>query len=191
MRLAGEAGEGISESGLREVERIFRALLVDEDAGWQWLAGRLASAPKAPVGFEGVAPGPGAAPPPSGAVSRTRPAFSSPRPVPARDVAAERRAREDERRLEAARQAEAEASAVHERALRELAGAAAVLERARGEAAAVREEFHAVQLRLEAAEKAAGAARSRRHRVEAAARKAGQAAASAIGGLRDVETGEG
>ncbi|MFD8149028.1 hypothetical protein [Streptomyces sp. NPDC059708] len=40
-------------SVLREVERVFRVVLVVEEGGWQWLAGRLASAPTALVGFGG------------------------------------------------------------------------------------------------------------------------------------------
>ncbi|MEV7547980.1 hypothetical protein [Streptomyces sp. NPDC089915] len=186
VQLAGEVGERVSESVLREIEQIFHALLVDEGAGRRWLAGRLTSAPTVRVGFEGVAPGPGAVPSSPATASRTPPAPSTQPPAAVRDAVAERRAREHERRLEAARHAEAEATAAHEQALTELAEAATVLERARGEAAAVREELHTVLVRLEAAEKAAAAAASRHHRVEAAAKKTGQAAESATRRFRDA-----
>ncbi|KIF05052.1 hypothetical protein PL81_15330 [Streptomyces sp. RSD-27] len=188
VQIAGETGERISESVLREIEQIFHALLADEDAGRQWLAGRLTSTPKAPVGFEGVEPAPGATPP-SPAPPAPRPAKSSsvPPPEAARDVAAERRAREHERRLEAARRTAAEAQTAHERARTEVSRAAMALERAQAEAAAAREELRAVQLRLEAAEEAAGRARSRHHEAEAAARKAEQAATSAARRLREAE----
>ncbi|MFH7598742.1 hypothetical protein WDV06_27150 [Streptomyces racemochromogenes] len=184
--LAGEAGERISESVLREIEQVFHGLLADEDAGRQWLAGRLTTAPKAPVGFEGVQPAPGAVPPPPATPPATPHEPPAP-PRPERDAAAERRAREHERRVEAARRAAADAAAAHERARAELTEAAVALERARSEAAAAREELHAAQRRADAAEQAAGDAHSRHQRAETAAGKAGRTAETATRRLRDAE----
>ncbi|MGW2679187.1 hypothetical protein [Streptomyces sp. NPDC001436] len=186
--MAREAGERISDSVLRAIEEIFRALLADEDAGRLWLEGRLTNTPKAPVGFEGVAPAPGAVPSSPPAAPRTRPAPSGPPPAPARDAAAERRAREHERRLHAARQAVSETRAAYEQAQAELTEAAAVLERAQDEAAAARDELHAVQLRVDAAQKAADAARSRHDRAATASREADRAAKSATRRLQEAES---
>ncbi|MGW4688887.1 hypothetical protein ACWEPM_28885 [Streptomyces sp. NPDC004244] len=198
VRLAAEAGERTTGSVLREVERILHALLTDEEAGRQWLAGRLTAAPRSPVGFEGVEPAPSAAaaarkppepaelPPEPRAKRRPEPEP----PPPARDAAAERRAREREGRVRAARRAAAEAGAERERAEADLAEAAGALERARGEAEAAREGLRALQLRLEAAEKAEAAAQKYHHRAESAARKAGKAAEAAARRLRAEETGD-
>ncbi|MFG2667060.1 hypothetical protein ACGFY6_22805 [Streptomyces sp. NPDC048387] len=186
--MAREAGERISDSVLRAIEEIYRALLADEDVGRLWLEGRLTNTPKAPVGFEGVAPAPGAVPSSPPAAPQTKPAPSGPPPAPARDAAAERRAREHERRLQAARQAVSETRAAYEQAQAELAEAAAVLERAQDEAAAARDELHAVQLRVDAAQKAADAARSRHDRAATASQKAGHAATSATRRLREAES---
>lgn len=209
VRLAAEAGERTTESVLREVERIFHALLADEEAGRQWLAGRLTAAPRSPVGFEGVQPAPSAAaaarkppepaalPPEPEAKPKPKPSARAKRrpepepPPPARDAAAERRAREREGRVRAARRAAAEAGAERERAEADLAEAAGALERARSEAEAAREGLRALQLRLEAAEKAEGAAQKYHHRAESAAQKAGKAAEAAARRLRAEETGDG
>ncbi|MFJ8162499.1 hypothetical protein ACIRBY_16445 [Streptomyces sp. NPDC096136] len=173
VQLAGEAGERISASVLREIEQIFHALLVDEEAGRQWRAGRLTSTPTAPVGFEDVAPEPGAAPPSPAAASRTPPAPSTP-PTPPGGI---RQPGGAHGSTSAALKPPATPTPKPGPRTAGPGGArraAAALEQAQGEAAAVREELHAVQLRLEAAEKAAAAARSSRHRVEAAAGKAGR-----------------
>lgn len=187
VHLAGEAGERISESILREIEQLFHALLADEDAGRQWLEGRLTTAPRAPVGFEDVAPEPGAVPTPSATTPPTPPTPSGSPPAPARDTAAERRARERQRRLDAAQKDAAAAEATQERARADMVEATALLERTQAETTAAREELHTAQLRLDAAKTAAGAARSRHHEAEMAARRADQAAESATRRLRDAQ----
>ncbi|MEU9084002.1 hypothetical protein [Streptomyces sp. NPDC048357] len=65
-RLAGEAGQEVSEGVQREVEQILRTVLADPDAAGTWARGVLAKAPPQVVGFAELGPVdvPGAAPPP-------------------------------------------------------------------------------------------------------------------------------
>ncbi|WP_412075108.1 hypothetical protein ACLF6K_03375 [Streptomyces xanthophaeus] len=139
VRLAAEAGSPVSESVVREVEQILRAVLADPEAAEAWASGRLAKPPAAVTEFPALDPD--AAPP---APARKRPAAR--KPSDRREAAAARAAaqdahwaataREDERRL---------AEQAHRRAVEEAERAAA--------AAADAEE------RLRAAAHAAGEAR--------------------------------
>ncbi|MGW7330632.1 hypothetical protein ACWGIU_18965, partial [Streptomyces sp. NPDC054840] len=72
-QLAAGAGEGLRETALREVGVIFHGLLGDDDAARRWAAGRLAKPPPLTVGFEGLEPAPGAAPPPAAPASAPAP----------------------------------------------------------------------------------------------------------------------
>ncbi|MFJ7265541.1 hypothetical protein ACIQV3_02535 [Streptomyces sp. NPDC099050] len=60
----------MSEPVLREVEQILHAVLADGDLAARWAAGRLAKVPDAVLGFTGLEPLPGAAPPPQEAAAR-------------------------------------------------------------------------------------------------------------------------
>ncbi|MFD8638445.1 hypothetical protein ACFV17_40915, partial [Streptomyces sp. NPDC059656] len=61
--LAAEAGQAVSEPALHEVEQILHAALADAETAALWEAGRLVKAPDAALGFAGLEPAPGAAPP--------------------------------------------------------------------------------------------------------------------------------
>ncbi|MFD5422636.1 hypothetical protein ACFWJT_32055 [Streptomyces sp. NPDC127069] len=61
--LAAEAGQAVSEPVLHEVEQILHAVLADADTAALWAAGRLVKAPDAALGFTGLEPQPGSAPP--------------------------------------------------------------------------------------------------------------------------------
>ncbi|MFF3212808.1 hypothetical protein ACFYYB_19320 [Streptomyces sp. NPDC002886] len=172
--LAAEAGQAVSEPVLHEVEQILHAVLADGEVAARWAAGRLTKAPDAVVGFAGLEPLPGAAPPRQEEAA-ARPAGAEPRrPRTAGAGGREGQARRE--RAEAARAsaraefAEARTEADRLRAARDAARELA--DGAAAEVSAVEEEMSAVRERLEAATTA---------RADAAAglREAGRAAAKA------------
>ncbi|MGW7025967.1 hypothetical protein ACWGFX_02035 [Streptomyces xanthophaeus] len=56
VRLAAEAGTPVSETVVREVEQILRAVLADPDAAEAWTSGRLVKPPAAVTEFPALAP---------------------------------------------------------------------------------------------------------------------------------------
>ncbi|MFD9519258.1 hypothetical protein [Streptomyces sp. NPDC059979] len=204
-QLAAGAGERLRDAALREIEEILRRVLADDEAARQWASGCMAKAPTGVVGFDGLEPEPGAAPPPTApapppaapAPRRTAPApaRTAPASVPApartaggREDAAARRAAE-ERRAEraAAREQAADAAAALHGADRRLAEAAAERDRAEGDADALRDELTALQPRVDAAREA-----KRLHRqAEQAQTKARRTAESAARRLEELDGSEG
>lgn len=176
--LAAEAGQTVSEPVLHEVEQILHAVLADADVAAQWVAGRLVKAPDAVMGFAGLEPLPGAAPPrrtkarPSGPVTeRAQP--------PALDAGAGQARRE---RVEAARTEAAEALAEAERLEAEQDAAQELVDHAQAAVTVAGEDVQAATERLETARaastdalarhrEAGRAAAKARTRAEAAARK--------------------
>ncbi|WP_063784042.1 hypothetical protein [Streptomyces sp. WM6372] len=104
-QLAEEEGRAVGESVAREVEQTLHAALADPDAAEQWSSGRLSTGLNPPVGFTGLAatapvrpqPAVSAKPPPK---PKPEP-VPKPKPEPSRE-AAQRRARAEEARVEAA-----------------------------------------------------------------------------------------
>ncbi|MFE2323775.1 hypothetical protein ACFXD5_07595 [Streptomyces sp. NPDC059385] len=167
--LAIEAGQPVSEPVLHEVERILHAVLADADTAALWAAGRLVKAPDAALGFTGLEPAPGAAPPRRPA-RPAAPAKDQVRP-PASD--AEGRAAQARRERAAAAQAEAaEARAQAERLEAAQAAAQELVDQAATDVAAAEDGVRAAGERLEAA-------RAARAEAEAGLKEAGRAAAKA------------
>ncbi|MFD7558840.1 hypothetical protein ACFV9E_30435 [Streptomyces sp. NPDC059835] len=182
--LAVEEGQAVSEPVLHEVEQILHAVLADADTAALWEAGRLVKAPDAALGFTGLEPQPGAAPPRR--AQAARPA------VPAKDRVRppepEAEGRAERARRERAEAAQAEAAGTRTEAERSEAAQAAAREladRAGTDLAAAEEEARAAGERLETAraasadadarlKEAARAAAKAQARAEAAARKAGK-----------------
>lgn len=108
-QLAEEEGRAVGESVAREVEQTLHAALADPDAAEQWSSGRLSTGLNPPVGFTGL---PATAPVrPQSAVSARQEPKPEPEPVPKPEPkpkpepsreAAQRRARAEEARVEAA-----------------------------------------------------------------------------------------
>ncbi|GLX41379.1 hypothetical protein Sros01_74520 [Streptomyces roseochromogenus] len=181
--LAVEAGQGVSEPVLHEVEQILHAVLADPDVAAQWMAGRLVKAPDAALGFTGLEPAPGAAPPPRRAARPAVPAREharSPDPDAGGRVVQARR-----ERVRAARAEAAEAAAEAERLEVARAAAQEVADRAVTDVAVAEEEVRAAGERLETAraasvdvaarlKEARRAAVQARARAETATRKAGK-----------------
>ncbi|MER5757666.1 hypothetical protein [Streptomyces sp. NPDC002082] len=170
--LAVEAGQVVSEPVQREVEQILHTVLADAEVAERWQAGRLAKTPETTLGFTGLEPLPGIAPPqreqPAAAGARSRP-VPSPEPGQAPDAAAARAHRE--------RMAETRA---------ELAEAGAEAERLEAEHAAAQERADQAQAAVTEAEEEVRVAKDRLATVrttssEAAAglRAAGRAATKA------------
>lgn len=177
--LAAEDGQTVSELVLHEVEQILHAVLADGDVAERWAAGRLLKAPDAVLGFTGLEPQPGAAPPDSRRVAapkQTRPRAR--KADPAQDAERVRRERAQVARAELAEaRAEADRLDAASAASQELAeSAAATVAVAEEEVAAAKERL--IQARSVSAEAAAHhreagrAASKARARVETAARKA-------------------
>ncbi|MEU9105047.1 hypothetical protein AB0D54_11875 [Streptomyces xanthophaeus] len=158
VRLAAEAGTPVSETVVREVEQILRAVLADPDAADAWTSGRLVKPPAAVTEFPALAPD--AAPPPAP-------------PPPAREPAPEPGHRAAEA-LAAARAAARETEGDAETREEELRTAEEAHARAAGEAEradAARDRAHEAE--TQAAERvrtAARAAEGARRRADAAAR---------------------
>ncbi|XUM01809.1 hypothetical protein ACQ86F_35350 [Streptomyces venezuelae ATCC 10712] len=120
--LAGEAGQPVSDTVVREIEQTLHGVLAHGDVADRWAKGRLVKVPEAAVGFPTIDPD--ADPPP--------PARAAPRPAPNPDLAK-------------ARAAAAEATAEVARCEREFDSA----ERSRQAAAAKAEEAAERVTRLE------------------------------------------
>ncbi|MFE2326685.1 hypothetical protein ACFXD5_22615 [Streptomyces sp. NPDC059385] len=178
--LAAEAGQAVSDPVLHEVEQILHAVLADADTAALWAAGRLVKAPDAALGFTGLEPAPGAAPP-----RRTaRPAASAKEQV--RPSAPDAEGRPERARRERAEAAQAEASETAAEAERLEAAQAAVhqlADRVGMDVAAAEDDVRAAGERLETARAASAEAEARlkeagraaaqaRTRAEVAARKA-------------------
>ncbi|MFD9613390.1 hypothetical protein ACFWWS_28945 [Streptomyces sp. NPDC059083] len=137
--LAGEAGQPVSDTVVREIEQTLHGVLAHGDVADRWAKGRLVKVPEAAVGFPAVDPDADPPPPPP------PPARAAPRPAPNPDLAK-------------ARAAAAEATAEVARCEREFDAA----ERSRQAAAAKAEEVAERVTRLEA-----DLAEARRNRTEA------------------------
>ncbi|WP_285544189.1 hypothetical protein, partial [Streptomyces lavendulae] len=180
--LAVEAGQAVSEPVLHEVEQILHAVLADPGVAAQWMAGRLVKAPDAALGFTGLEPAPGAAPPRRAA----RPAAPAKEQVRPPDPDAGGRVVQVRReRARAARAEAAEAEAEAERLEAARAAAQEAADRAGTDAAAAEEEVRVAGERLETVRAAGADAAARlkeagraaakaRARAETAARKAGK-----------------
>ncbi|MFJ3769116.1 hypothetical protein ACIPQJ_24020 [Streptomyces sp. NPDC090082] len=120
--LAGDAGQSVSDTVVREIEQTLHGVLAHGDVADRWAKGRLVKVPEAAVGFPTIDPD--ADPPP--------PARAAPRPAPNPDLAK-------------ARAAAAEATAEVARCEREFDSA----ERSRQAAAAKAEEAAERVTRLE------------------------------------------
>ncbi|MFD8291952.1 hypothetical protein [Streptomyces lavendulae] len=178
--LAAEAGQAVSEPVLREVEQILHAVLADPGMAEEWMAGRLVKAPDAALGFTGLEPAPGAAPP----RRLARPAGPGKGQERPREPDAEGRAGQARRERAAQAQAQGEAAEA-ERLEAAQAAAQEVADRAGTDVAAAEEEVRAAGERLEKARAACADAAARlkeagraaakaRARAETAARKAGK-----------------
>ncbi|MBT2450866.1 hypothetical protein J7F03_28085 [Streptomyces sp. ISL-43] len=203
VQLAAGAGEPLRETVMWEIEQLFRWVLADEDAALQWAAGRMVKAPTGAVGFDGLEPAPGAAPPPAAPASHRSSAAPPPdAPAPRRTDAAAaqaaddhedqvaRRAAEKRRARLAAAREQADASEELRRAEERLAEAAAARDRAEGDAAALRDELTTLRQRVEEAQRAAREAK-RLHRQAGQERaKALRAVESAARRLEELDRGE-
>lgn len=181
--LAAEAGQPVSETAGHDVEQILRAVLADGDVATQWAAGRLLKSPDLVMGFTGLEPQPGAAPPRS--TRAPEPAGPAPERVrPDADADADARAAQARReRVEAARAEAAEARAEAERLEADQAAARELVDAAADAVSAAEDDVQAAKDRLETARttsadavtghrEAARAAAKARTRAETAARKA-------------------
>ncbi|MEU7553695.1 hypothetical protein AB0B01_15330 [Streptomyces sp. NPDC044571] len=165
-QLAGEAGQTVSDSVLREVEQTLHAALADPEAAEQWASGRLAKALEPPVGFTGL--------PPVDGGSRTEQAPAPPTPAPPSGTPAPGRADARRRgRLERARQAAEDTRS--EAAARDGELRAAVEEQQRHEEAVARADEHLAE------------AERRLREARAAQRGAREAAAQSAARVRDLE----
>ncbi|MFB6615069.1 hypothetical protein ACFCV9_12780 [Streptomyces sp. NPDC056367] len=138
-RLAGEAGQAVSEDVRRGVEEILHSVLADPGTAATWARGVLAQAPPRTVGFAGLEPAPGATPGPPRRAAGT-PADGAGRTTASR-AEAERRAREQKR---ARVKAEAEAQAEADRAGRAAEQAEEAVARAERELTRARAELEAL-----------------------------------------------
>ncbi|WP_374777677.1 hypothetical protein OG756_37690 [Streptomyces sp. NBC_01310] len=200
-QLAAGAGERLRDAALREIEEILRRVLADEEAARQWASGCLAKAPTGVVGFDGLEPEPGAAPPPAAPAPRRTapaPARTAPgsAPAPARtaggreDAAARRAAEKHRAERAAAREQAADAAAALHGADRRLAEAAAERDRAEGDADALRDELAALQQRVDAARQTAREAKRLHRQAEQAQTKARRTAQSAARRLEELDGSE-
>ncbi|OII67071.1 hypothetical protein [Streptomyces sp. CC77] len=185
-QLTAEAGHRIGEDARREVQDTLHAVLADPEAAEQWARGRLARPLGAPVGF----------PAPSGGRPAPRPASRRPAGGAAETAdpdAAPTRRREQEERLQRARQQAADA----ERELRdrqdELAVAEEELSRAEGERHQVEERAAELSRQLKDAERGkrrnretARAARDRARQAERDLREARRRAEDTAAHARDL-----
>lgn len=167
--LAAEAGQAVSEPVLHEVEQILHAVLADPGIAAQWMAGRLVKAPDAALGFTGLEPAPGAAPPRRAA----RPAAPAKEQVRRLEPdAGGRVGRARRERARAARAEAAEAAAEAERLEAARAAAQEVADRASTDVAAAEEEVRSAGERLETVRAASADAAARLKEARRAAAKA-------------------
>lgn len=186
-QLAAGAGEQLRETVLREVGEIFHGLLADEEAARRWASGCLAKAPAVAVGFEGLEPAPGAAPPPADPAG----ARSAARNEETGSRRAGRAAEKRRARTAAVREQAAEASAALQRAEELLAEATAARDRAEDDAAGLSDELAALRQRAEAARREAQEAKQLHRQAEQAHAGAVRAAEKAARRLEDLERSEG
>ncbi|MDX3534555.1 hypothetical protein PV721_09260 [Streptomyces sp. MB09-01] len=191
-RLAGEAGQEVSEAVEREVEQILRTVLADPDAAETWAGGVLAKAPPQVVGFDELAPVrvPGTA----------APQAQPPSPSPKRRKAdkADKAEKVDARVTEAQERARAEAERTNreaERAEEALARAEAEREQARAGLGALDEQIANLQEQLERAQqehdRLGAAAEAADHRHQQAAQEAKAARTAARKARRALEVRDG
>ncbi|MFG2235820.1 hypothetical protein ACGFNX_38480 [Streptomyces sp. NPDC048723] len=181
--LAAEAGQVVSEPVLHEVEQILHAVLADPDVAEQWAEGRLTKAPDTVVGFTGLEPLPGAAPP--GRAQDTPPTGSAKDHVPAPEPdTAKRAVQARHERVKAARAELAETKAEAERLEAAQAAAQELLDRAAAAVAEAEEGLQDAQERLKTARTASTDAAAR---LREASRVAAKARARAEAAARKVE----
>ncbi|MER6312399.1 hypothetical protein ABT237_01310 [Streptomyces sp. NPDC001581] len=176
-RLAGDAGQEVSEGVRREVEQILRTVLADPDAAETWARGVLAKAPPQVVGFAELAPVdvPGTAPRPKRRKAETEAEAENGTRATEEQAQARARAEADRTNREAELAEEALATAESERVQ---AGAAlAALDEQVRDLQAQLDRTRQERDRLGAAAKEA----DRRHRQAARETKAARAAARKAG----------
>ncbi|MFD9369452.1 hypothetical protein ACFWA6_17395 [Streptomyces sp. NPDC060020] len=172
-RLAGDAGQEVSEGVQREVEQILRTVLADPDAAEAWARGVLAKAPPQVVGFAELAP-------------VDVPATAPPRKRRKAEAEAETQSETDTRAAQAQARARAEADRTHreaERAEEALATAESERAQARAGLGALDERITDLRAQLDRARKErdglAAAAEEADRRQRQAAREAKAARAEA------------
>ncbi|MFZ3492267.1 hypothetical protein ACODT5_03320 [Streptomyces sp. 5.8] len=178
--LAAEAGQSVSEPVLHEVEQILHAVLADSNIAARWAEGRLTKAPDAVLGFTGLEPLPGAAPPRREAAARPAGPTTKRAPAPDSGGRAEQARRE---RVEAARAELAEARNEADRLHAAEAPAQELADSTAAAVAAIEEEIRAARERLEAATTArsdAAAGLSEAGRAAAKAQKRAETAARKV-----------
>ncbi|MEU6349934.1 hypothetical protein ABZ896_11470 [Streptomyces sp. NPDC047072] len=169
--LAAQAGQRISDDVRQEVQNTLHAVLADPAAAEQWARGRLTKPLSAPVGFPATSQQPDSAP-------AARRAARSPGEVADLDSVRERR-REQQERLERARQQAADAEGqLHERE-GELAAAQESQRRAEGEQQQAEQQVTDLSRQLEDAQRAQEQARQ-------TARKAGDKTQAADRAVREA-----
>ncbi|MFH7340898.1 hypothetical protein [Streptomyces sp. KHY 26] len=154
--LTAQAGQRISDDVRQEVQDTLHAVLADPDAAEQWAKGRLAKPLSAPAGFPTLSRQPA---PPS-AARRTEPAGD-----PADPDAARARRREQQERLERARQQVTDAE-------QELRGREAELATAEEELSRADEEQQQAERRVDDLSRQLEDAEREQQRAREAARKA-------------------
>ncbi|POX40385.1 hypothetical protein [Streptomyces sp. Ru72] len=168
--LTAQAGQRISDATRQEVQDTLHAVLADHEAAQQWAKGRLTKPLSAPVGFPALSRQPAPAP----AARRTKPAGE----VADLDAARARR-REQQERLERARQQAAEAEQeLHDREA-ELATAEEKLSRAEEEQQQAEQRVTELSWQLQDAER-------EQQRARDAARKARDHTRAADLGVREA-----
>lgn len=162
VRLAAEAGTPVSETVVREVEQILRAVLADPDAAEAWTSGRLVKPPAAVTEFPALAPDAARpAPPPS-------PPALEPEPEPghraAEAVAAARAAaREAEEAAQTREEELRTAEEAHARAAEEAERADAARDRAHEAETTAAERVHTAARTAEEARRRADTAARNLH----------------------------
>ncbi|GHI83616.1 hypothetical protein Sxan_09800 [Streptomyces xanthophaeus] len=158
VRLAAEAGTPVSETVVREVEQILRAVLADPDAAEAWTSGRLVKPPAAVTEFPALAP------------DAARPAPPPPAPEPgpghraAEAVAAARAAaREAEEAAQTREEELRTAEEAHARAAEEAERADAARDRAHEAETTAAERVHTAARTAEEARRRADTAARHLH----------------------------
>ncbi|MEV7443293.1 hypothetical protein AB0O22_19510 [Streptomyces sp. NPDC091204] len=185
-RLAGDAGQEVSEGVQREVEQILRTVLADPDAAEAWARGVLAKAPPQVVGFAELAPVdvPGTAPPRKRRKAEAETEATSETDTRAAQAQARARAEADRTHRAAEQAGEALATAESERA-QARAGLGAVDERItdlRAQLDRARKERDGLAAAAEEADRRQRQAAREAKEARAEARKAQHALDAAAGG---------
>ncbi|MER7468624.1 hypothetical protein [Streptomyces sp. NPDC097981] len=183
--LAAAAGQVVSEPVLHEVEQILHAVLANEYVAADWVEGRLLKAPDAGLGFTGLEPRPGAAPPSKKPVSEPAGAAAEqtrPRARKADTGKAAVQARQE--RVAAAKAEWAEVQAEAERLEAGYAAGQELVDSMAAAVAAAEGEAEAAKARLSEA-RAASTDAAARHRE--AGRAAAKARAQADAAAKKVE----